>query len=244
MANALKSVLRNPLCGLLFKVFVWGLALLFLRGRGLSFAPIAFVFASSVWVYGGRGSETRQLTLSFLSILILSFTSALYLKSDTAFYSAISLLGASLFFIAGIRNMIFLRRKLLYRLAQFLIFFLLFLLFFSTSNASLFFTKYSLIFIFSLLLFYEGVTYLSPFAGATYRLLLSAGFALVILEFSWSVILLPINFMAASSLMAIAVFLIFNAFTDYVDGKLSSAQIYSYAVILALAIAMTFALTR
>src|SRR3989344_9353118 len=107
MVNALKSVLRNPLYGLLFRFLLWFTTLVWLKISGVGILGYLFLLLLFSWIYYTTRANQHSLVISFLSLLFLSYLALLYLQGVNFFIAAL-LSGVALFILSAVNDLLFL----------------------------------------------------------------------------------------------------------------------------------------
>ena len=139
MLNALKSASENPillsagktaiLLGILYFIdnFWWSAALF-----------IAAIF----YFYWRKPASNISLLYSFFVFLAIVLISRWLITQNWFFKMTLILAGLSFFIISGLKNLLFLKRSLLYHVLNNFLFLLAFLIFFFLANPDFFWLKY------------------------------------------------------------------------------------------------------
>ena len=216
----------------IIKALVVGLLLLFAQLQDFSWlAILIFLFFAGI-LYLQPIFKTSSLLFSFLSFAALSLLvpsrfAIVFARSGFESAPAVglwlcALVFAGIFFlIAGVKNMVLLRRREWYYLLYLCLNYLALFLFFSIGTSVGFWLKALVFFAFNVGLLREFLR----FQDFQLQRLHKVGvfiIALIILECLWAVSLLPLGFANSASLMTVIIFTISEIFQRYIRGTLNA----------------------
>ncbi|MBI4993751.1 hypothetical protein HZC33_02230 [Candidatus Wolfebacteria bacterium] len=190
-----------------------------------SFWSAVFYLAGSLYLYFSASSDreiegnSKKLLASFLIIVIAPFFWAPHISGSffNFFYLFFYLLIWSAFFfiVLGIKNNIFKNSRLIYgALNNFLLFFLLIFLF-SIDRSQFFLVKYVSFFTITFLLIREFLILEFEKLKRAKLNLFAAIFSILIFQFAWGSMFLPIGFLNSAALMLVIVLMIKDSIIAY-----------------------------
>ncbi len=181
---------------------------------------IAVFLALAFYFYFRPTLNTKQF---FYSFLVLIAAAVLFIFYGSSFVVSICLIfGLILFFMLGIKNMIFKHRSAIYHLVNASLFLMLFAFFFASDLFSLFLVKYLLLFSAVFVLFREFLNFSAPEAlNSNKNNLISSGVAFLISQFVWVIALFPFYFLNASSLMLLTLLILEDFSVNYLSGTIN-----------------------
>lgn len=212
MAVIFASALKNQTSRLAFESFLFAVSAYWFRSAGGFWAGLAVILFFAYAYF-------RPISQS-LKFLIVSFTLLAYcfLFPDLGSLEALFAfsLGALMYLLVGVKDMLFIKRKETTQLLYSLIFFMGAYLYFS--NASL--VGQLGLFFFSLFLFRELYILLSH-GSRNGRILVSVVSSLIGVELAWVLKLLPLSSSSASIIVTAAVFITNDIFMAYKLGTIA-----------------------
>lgn len=248
MLRKLNSALKTPLLRLAFKALIFS-GLLTWAGLGEKrFFPVLVFILAAVFIYFLHILNWRQLFASFFVFLVLSMVFVFYFAPLISHFSFLIpiIFGFVFFLILGIKNLIFIERSAFYHLLNNLLFFLAFLFFFSQwsiMDSPRFIVRYLLMFAAILFLKKEFLAFL-VLESPRRRLLISAGFAFIVLQVVWAISYLPIGFLNSAALALPLVFVLGNFTIHHFGGSLNRRVVLRNATILIAIIIVISAVSR
>ena len=226
MLNALKSASKNLILQSAGKTAVL-LAILFLIDN-FWWSAALFMAAAFYFYWHGAASDIKLLRsfFIFLGIVIISR----WLIVQNLFFGIVLVLASlSFFVILGIKNFLFLKRSLFYRILNNFLFLLAFLTFFFLANPDFFWLKYLAVAAAMYCLFKEFfllfpeffeekilIMPISPKKAALFSLCL----AFLASQFLWANSLLPIGFLNSSASMMVIILIFKDLSANYLIGSL------------------------
>lgn len=225
MAIKLRLVLKNQIFQLASKALFFGLFLhLLVLGGGVVAASFFMVIV--VWLYVRPLFNTSLLLSSFSVLLFLSF----WIIDDLSYISSlpfpyvhwmiIAIVSFLFFLILGLKNLIFIRRKIFFIFLHCALVYMTLINFFLIDKSSFFLGKWLLFVLIFYLLFYEFFFILAR--GARDRIaFVSAICAVGIGEMMWIVSWLPLGFLNSSNLLMTTVLLIEDITTHHYRSMLT-----------------------
>lgn len=189
--------------------------------KNFSFFPVVIYLGVAFYFYFRPVFDNRFL-YSFLVILLVPF-----FVIDSPFFLFYSLfLGFLFFLLLGIKNLVFINRHQIYQFLNNFLFFLAFIIFFSSDKSQLFFSKYLILFLLSFFIFKEFLNwhfsrFESPLEMSVQKIkVYSAVFSFLLCQFVWVSALLPIGFLNLSALMLVFVLASKDLIINHLEGKI------------------------
>lgn len=248
MLRKLNLASKAPLLRLAFKALIF-FGLLAWAGLGeKSFFPVLVFVLAAVFIYFLPVLNWRRLFASFFILLILSLAFILYSAPLISHFSLLIavIFGFVFFLILGIKNLIFVERSAFYYLLNNLLFFLAFLFFFSQwslVDGPWFIVRYLSMFAVVFFLKKEFLAFL-VLESPGRRLLISAGFAFIVLQLVWAISYLPIGFLNSAALALPLVFVLGDFTIHHFGGSLNRRVVLRNATILIAIIIVISAVSR
>ncbi len=238
MLRKLNLASKTPLLRLAFKALIFS-GLLAWAGLGeKSFFPVLVFVLTAVFIYFLPVLNWRRLFSSFLVLLAVSFLFIIgqwpAVFGQALAVAVIAAFGFVFFLILGIKNLIFVERSAFYYLLSNLLFFLVFLFFFSRwslADSPWFIVGYLLMFAVVFFLQKEFLAFLVV-ESPSRRLLISAGFAFIILQLVWAISYLPVGFLNSAALALPLVFVLGDFTIHHFGGSLNRRVVLRNATIL------------
>ena len=225
MAQKLRSLLQSQQSILVLKAFVFAAFLSLMYLSDFSFIPILFFIVSALVLYFKPLFNTLSYLVIFMILITLSIVLAVVLPIAA---QPMLVIGFSFLFfiILGLKNLSFVNRIQWYNLLHLLLFYALFLLFFSFDKSNLFVLKSTGILILVGILF----RYFLKFNAVKFsrrRAVMSWALALMVIEAIWAISLLPIGFISSANLSLVLVLLLSGITVHHFKGTLDKRVILS-----------------
>ena len=248
MLKKLKSVSRSLALQSINKPFlgavIFGLLLLWIN-KNYSFFPVIIYLGFAVYFYFYPAFENRFLS-SFLIIL-----SAPFFIIHSPIFPVYLLFFSFLFFLfLGIKNLVFANRYQVYQFLNNFLFFLIFIIFFSSDKSQLFFLKYLILFSSSFFIFKELLNW--HFSRFESQLQISiqrinaysAVFSFLLGQLVLATALLPIGFLNLSALMLVFVLTSKDLIINHLEGKIDKNSVLKNITIIILFSIVIFAVSK
>ncbi len=228
MAVVFASVSKNQTLRLAFESFLFAISAYWFRSAGGFWAGLAIAFFFAYAYFRPISQSLKFLIVSFsLLIYCFLFPDLGSLEALFAFF-----LGALMYLLVGVKDLLFIKRKETTQLLYSLIFFM---------GAYLYFSNISLagqlwLFFFSLFLFRELYVLLSDGSrnGQTLIVMVTS---LIGVELAWGLGLLPLSSSSASIIVTTGVFMVNDIFMAYKLGTIVEKTLRRE---MAISIALTF----
>jgi len=244
MAEKLRSVWKIVQLQLILKSLIFAGLLLWAKASQFSVLPVLlFVAVSLILYFRNHAQNNLENIYSFIALLLVSMF-GVGLLSHFQFVLPAILFFSVLFYLAlGIKEFSFVRRYEWNSFKNIFLIFSVFLVYFMSNRYTFFHIKYLAVFVAIFLLIKEWLFWLEPNFPKRYNL---AAFVIsfIVLQILWAVSILPLGFLNSASLMAIAVYIIFDSCTGYFRGVLTKKQMIKNFIILALSLAAVFFFTN
>ena len=248
MLKKLKSVSKAPALPLVLKTIVLSGFLVWIKfGDGSRLIHVFLFVSLALFFYLQPLINFRKLLFSFLVFLTL-FLFFVFQQTAPLSHPIFSImvvfgLSAAFYLILGIKNLIFVDRRSFYFLLNNLLLFLIFLFFFSAeSHFSL--LNYFLFFAAVFLITGEFLRFLIAGQSSQQRLLFSAFFAFLALQFVWVITFLPVGFLNSAALALFFVFVLGDFVIHHLSGTLNRFLILRDITILIVITILVFAASR
>ena len=229
MLKKLKSVSRSLALQLLNKPFlgavIFGLFLLWIN-KNYSFFPVIIYLGFAVYFYFVLSADRSAFKNRFLSSFLIILSVPFFIVHSPLFFIYSLILIFSFFLLLGIKNLIFINHYQVYQFLNNFLFFLIFIIFFSSDKSQLFFLKFLVLFLSSFLIFKELLSW--HFSRFESQLQISiqrinaysAIFAFLLGQLVWAIALLPIGFLNLSALMLVFVLASKDLVTNHLEEKI------------------------
>jgi len=231
MAAVFALVSKNQTLRLAFESLFFASAVFWFRSVG-GFWPALFLVVMFLYSYFRPFAQSGRFLVASLAVVILPFIiSPLgYLEVYFAVF-----VGFLLYLILGIKDLHFIKRKLWSQVLYFLIFGAIIYFYFLEPTIK----NQAVVFIFLALLFREVYAFLTEY-HQTKNLLIGLIYALLFVETSWVVSLLPLSPFIAAALVVLILFVVHDAAFNYQSDMLKKIILRDLALFILLSAVIFF----
>lgn len=208
------QVLKLPFEALVFAGSLW-----LMRFFDASFLAL-WVFILTGFVLYWLQLNREHHRVSFFILWLSGYWAVRFLAADWTFLLALLFLTFLAYWVFGLGDLAFGRRRDIYHILNTALFFVVFIIFFSSDKSEFFVLKHILTGAAAFFLLNEFFGY-SGFSFPKREKLAVAVLTMIALEFLWAVSLLPIGFVNSAALMTLLVFLMRDLAWRHFGGKLN-----------------------